>query len=354
MMAPLASQEQFLSRIRDGESIEGHLYKNMQWHRTAWHGAEIRQCIFEGNRFVEMEWWSCHVDAVVFADVRWSAATLRDCVFVNCRFVDCVFEQTTLNTHQFIHCHFERCVFTACRYTEGSLLKATALDLRIEASQVEKLVLSGNQQVRLRFQDSDFSHLVLTDFDFKDMEIANTRLTNLIALDCVARDYCFRGLHLVQSQFTDSDMAGSDFSHADLSQTCFKSCDLRRCRFDHAVMRQALLLQANAAGAVLASAQLESANFSDADCEHAVFRGAQMNMTILNRCNLQHADFSGCDMPFTDFSYANLSYADFRGGRFMRSKHHAVIDHETRYGSRDGILAPDHALLRAEQWVKLS
>ncbi|WP_415819978.1 pentapeptide repeat-containing protein [Bordetella tumbae] len=227
------------------------------------------------------------------------------------------------------------------------------LDLNIEASRIEKLVVTGNHQVSLRFKDSTFAHLVLTDFDFKYLALENTAFTNLIALECVAKNYSFQGVQLIQSQFTDSDMAGSDFSHANLSQACFKGCGLQECRFDRADMRQALIIDANAAQAVFAGAQLECANLSGTNGERAVFRGANMTMTALNRCNLQYADFSDCSMEFTDFSYANISHADFRGGHFMRSKHHAVIDDGTRYGSKQGILPPDHELLRAEQWVKL-
>ena len=237
--------------------------------------------------------------------------------------------------------------------TVGETLVQILEELKFPVGTLYLLAGNNSAGASVPFRGKNLRVRELADFDFANLAIENTRFTNLIALECTAKAYDFSGLHLVQSQFTDSKMAGADFSQAELSQSCFKGCDLQACRFDHATLRQALLLEANAAHAVFAGAQMECANLSGADCERAVFRGADMNMTILNQCNLQHADFGEGSMPFTDFSYSNLSHADFRGGHFMRSKHHAVIDSDTRYGSRDGVLPPDRDLLQAEQWVKL-
>ncbi len=351
-MAPDEIKQKFLAQVADGDSIAGLLYKGLHW-RDAWRGGEIRQCIFEENTFADTEWQACHADMVIFVRGAWSRVVFKDCVFSNSRFVDCVFDACTFHAQQFIGCVFERCVLRGCDASEGAVANTQMLDLRVEDCRIDKWVLTGNQDVTLRFKDSAFQHLALADFDFANLAIENTRFTNLIALECTAKAYDFSGLHLVQSQFTDSRMAGADFSQAELSQSCFKGCDLQACRFDHATLRQALLLEANAAHAVFAGAQMECANLSGANCERAVFRGADMNMAILNQCDLQHADFGEGSMPFTDFSYSNLSQADFRGGHFMRSKLHAVIDNDTRYGSRDGVLPPDRDLLHAEQWVKL-
>lgn len=336
-----------------GELIANSRWNAMHWQSVPWHGAELDECIFDANVFIDMEWWSCHLDAVAFINTNWSDTTFKECVFTNCRFVNCVFEKAVFKRQQFVACAFENCAFIGCEYLEGAVANAECLDLRIESSSVEKLVMTSNKNVKLHFRDSVFRHLVLTDFDFKLLNHENTTFINLIALECTARDCDFQGVHLMQSQFSDSDMTGSDFSRADLSQACFKGCNLKNSRFTQAVMKQTLMVEANAAQAIFEGAQLECANFSDSNCERAIFRNADMTMTLLHRSHLQYADFSDCNMPFTDFSYSDLSHANFSGGKFMRSKHHAVIDQGTHYGSRLGILAPDHELLRAEQWVKV-
>lgn len=344
-------QQQFLRSIEDAEVMEGASWTGLVWQEMPWHGAEVRHCIFERNTFVDINAWSCQFDGVVFVDCRWEASTLKACTFTRCQFVNCTFDSATLDQVQFLVCAFDGCVFVTCSLAESAWANAPRLHLRIAASRAERLLLTGNRQLRLAFNESTFQHLVLADFDFSALQLERVRFQNLIALECKARNIDFGGVHLVQSQFTDSDMAGSIFSQADLSQACFKGCNLQGCRFDRAIMRQTLLLEADASHAIFAGAQLECANLSDAKCERAVFRGADLTMTIFHRSNLQHADFAHCNMSFTDFSYANISHADFRGGHFMRSTHHAVIDHDTRYGSRSGILVADQERLRAEHWV---
>jgi uncharacterized protein YjbI with pentapeptide repeats len=137
--------------------------------------------------------------------------------------------------------------------------------------------------------------------------------------------------HLRKADFTNAQLADSNFTGADLREAKF-DCDwsyehhyilsalsearrpetcaqLQGADFSLAHLQGALLAGAQLQGALLAGAQLQGTNFSFAQLKDASLVGAQLQGALLNRAELQGAELAGAQLQGAILARAQLQSA---------------------------------------------
>jgi fluoroquinolone resistance protein len=153
----------FSEQEYDGETFEALEAK----------GAELRERIFEGCRFVR-----CNL----------GAAVLR-----SCRFVDCTFE----------HCDLSNLAVAGCTFRDVKFLHCKAIGINWATAAV--------------FDHAEFEKSVVTLACFAGLDLKKTVLR-----DCSAREADFS-----ETDLGGADLRGTDFAGARFSRTNLQKADLR-------------------------------------------------------------------------------------------------------------------------------
>ena len=344
--------EQIIALGEAGHTIEGLQLRQMDWDTLKVHGMDFNQTAFQGNRFYQLDWKESTVMQSVFYQCHWHEGNWENISFIACRFINCRISGALLKLVNFSECEFENCIFDGVQIENVSLVMNDKVALNLVECRGEVLIFTDNKATTIAMERCALSKVVFTKFDFKQLQLKETTLTHLVVLESQAAGYDFSKMSLVFCQFTGSDLREANFAHSDVSQGGFMNCQLERANFTGANLKTTLFVKTKAQGANFSGTYAELANFSEADCQGANFDGANLLMAQMQHGQLQQASFRGSAMHFTDFSYADISRADFREGEFMRSRHHATRDYETRYGAKYGILPSDGTQLKADQWLK--
>jgi len=106
----------------------------------------------------------------------------------------------------------------------------------------------------------------------------------------------FRGVCLVDINFSSSDLRNADLSNADLSGAKLKNANLRDAKLINTNLRRADLRDAK-----LINVDFSNANLSDTNLRKANLRGAN-----LRDANLHRADLHRADLERTNFQAANI------------------------------------------------
>lgn len=118
---------------------------------------------------------------------------------------------------------------------------------------------------------------------------------------------------LAGRDFSGANLAGLDFSHADLTNTFFESANLDDCKFDHANLTGTVFAHARAHRASFQKAHLKGTNFGSAKLEDAKFNEADFLGTILLRTILKGAHFDQARFDGADFTETELRGASLKG-----------------------------------------
>jgi len=163
---------------------------------------------------------------------------------------------------------------------------------------------------------------------------------------------------LVDTDFSDADLAGRDLADLDFSRSDFFAVNFHHTNLKKSVFRDADLTNANLTGAALYKADfngailqevtLTGADLTSASCRSADFRGADLAGAKFCDADLRGADFSNCDLTGADFSRADITGAKFHfarmtdanvthliygGYRKMAGLYYGVRDVEATYGN---------------------
>jgi uncharacterized protein YjbI with pentapeptide repeats len=126
--------------------------------------------------------------------------------------------------------------------------------------------------------------------DLSQADLSNRELT----------DFDFRQCNLAATKFFNCDLAGADLTKANLTYA-----DLRRAN-----LANAFLTGAQASGADLTGANLVDTNLDGADLRGAKLGGAHLVGASLANADLAGADLRGANLKFTDLTSARLDGAN--------------------------------------------
>lgn len=362
-------QQEVIAPILDGEDIESFHFLQALWRGKEIPGAKFSDCIFENILFKDIHFNECSFFSATFINCRWENCYFENCHFNFSKLSHCTIQSSELHTVTLLKTSIENLLIASSYLDCVDFIDSPTASLKVVESEVER---SGLMPLRaeekeayvsapfmeheastyqLMTKDSRFKHFILLNFDFSIWENQNSILNNLIALNSRALNYDFSGVNLTMSQFTGSDMRGANFSSANVSQCSFIESDLSGANFDGAKANYALLHKANLPGASFNNTDLMSANLSQSVISGSSFVEANLTTAYLSKSDLRDCSFRGVEMAYTDISYANISGSDFDGARFYYSNHHAVVDVQTRYGSKSGIMETDQEMLKADLWL---
>lgn len=148
---------------------------------------------------------------------------------------------------------------------------------------------------------------------------ANISQGNLIAAQI--RHASLRNIRAFSSflqgvDFEASDLTGGDFRNADLRGARFQRSVLHRVQFQKA--RFGSSGDFRYSGSVLMNARIDAADFTDADLAGTNFVGCKLNDVIFENADLTGANFAYCDIRELRLNRATLKRADFRLANFDR------------------------------------
>jgi Pentapeptide repeats (8 copies) len=115
------------------------------------------------------------------------------------------------------------------------------------------------------------------------------------------------------------DLAGGDFSYADLRGVQLAGCQLRGANF-----RGAILCGANLRGVDARDTVFDLADLTAADCTEALLQGARLRQACLHYASLRHAfllsaHLEQASLQETDFTGANCEWAWVNGLNFQEA-----------------------------------
>jgi uncharacterized protein YjbI with pentapeptide repeats len=125
--------------------------------------------------------------------------------------------------------------------------------------------------------------------------------------------------NLCGSNFSDAQLAMTDFSKADLREVNFQGAQLSEANFSGADLSSALLMQAGLWKANFSGATLIKAGFCNAVLSEANFTGATLKKTNLARADLMDTNFRRADLNEAVLAGAYLVGTNFIGADLSRA-----------------------------------
>lgn len=134
-------------------------------------------------------------------------------------------------------------------------------------------------------------------------------------------DHFLIGERLDGVDFSNSNLARTDFSKSDMIEANLRNSNLSKTRFIHSKLIGACLADADLTGATFSQANCTAVDFNGAYLGGARFdevklRAATFNGAILTKAELRHLDLSGIDFRGADLTDANLQRALLMGTKF--------------------------------------
>lgn len=191
----------------------------------------------------------CCFDRVVF-----QTDEISDCVFIDCQFKNCNFSSTKLKD-----CGFKNCQLYDSETETGSIFRFA----NIIACQFERCDLSMADFSRANLYRTELAHCQAQGADFSQVTI-ESKIGGKISL----RDF----------SASESNLAYSDFTGADLQEA-----SITGCRLIHSVLNEA-----NLEGAILTDNELHAIN-----AERLTLRGADLRGSGLDGLDVREIDMNG-------------------------------------------------------------
>ena len=121
----------------------------------------------------------------------------------------------------------------------------------------------------------------------------------------------FTGRNLSGLSLPKSNLAGLDFTEANLEKCNLRESSLRNAKFVRADMCGAILFDCDLRESKFNAAILEGANCESANFYSAELRAGNYSGEIFHKANLERANFEATDISNADFSNSRLDYASF-------------------------------------------
>lgn len=148
----------------------------------------------------------------------------------------------------------------------------------------------------------------------------------------------FTATELKQSDLSDTNLVGADFSFSSLSKSNFDNADLTDAKFRAAELREATFKGANLAGVLFAGSDMQAACFDGANVsgaafkasslKDATFKDATLDATSFNYSDLQNVSFDNLTLRGTKFDRASLKNTSFKNTTLIDvSFHHSDVKH---------------------------
>jgi uncharacterized protein YjbI with pentapeptide repeats len=153
---------------------------------------------------------------------------------------------------------------------------------------------------------------LIPDLSRADLAGANFTRANLIKTDLMRAD-------LSRVNLTGADLTNADLIRADLSGAKLIKADLSGARLATANLFRADLADAKLIKANLSGAELRAANLTKADLSGAELTAANLSAANLTAANLSGANLSVANLFIADFSAADLSGTSLHGTIFANT-----------------------------------
>jgi len=252
---------------------------------------------------------------------------------------DTNFFESSLAYADFGKAQMERVAFARCELGNAVLKPSICDQIVVTESRVDQLDCRGAQLL----------HLMLFRMDLRTVEFAQARCDGSILMECNLEGQRLPHTAFLRCQFTDSAMAGVDFSGAVLTQSNFKGATLTHANFSGADAAQAMFPQADLRGANCSDAVFDQSIWSDAKLEGTDFSRSRLPLSVFHRARARGASFRDADLHDADLSYADLHGADLRNARFLRTRFHRAAREGARFSGSGGIIENDSELFKAQE-----
>lgn len=201
----------------------------------------------------------------------------------------------------------------------GALLESA--DLR--GCDLSRAILSGAVLARANLCDADLSGALLTGTNLGRAQLENTNLERADLKDAILQNATFKHTRLTDaeipaSHWMDVELAGVDFSGANLSKALFVKLDMKSTAFVGANLDEATFVECRLDAADFNGASMHKTSFVTCAGETTSFREGRMRQAVF---------VHGSSFPASDFSDANLEKANFRGTVLRNARFdHANLD----------------------------
>ncbi len=156
----------------------------------------------------------------------------------------------------------EKVRFTDCRFNSQSFIETDLIGTVFDACSLDFTRLGGAAIEKCAFLNCTFRYANLLGASFEGCKMTGSDLSELSngAFSIVGGDWSFtslRGLRIKKR-----DLAGANFSSANLFDCRFEACRLADCRFDNAIVNQLSLKKSDIRGASFDFVNLDAIDFS--------------------------------------------------------------------------------------------
>lgn len=155
----------------------------------------------------------------------------------------------------------------------------------------------------------------------------------------------FAAVNLKQSDLSDTNLSGVDFSYSALMETVFDGSDLSEATFRAAALKGTSFDNANLTKALFAASDLQDAKFhrtnlTETNFKASALHGATFESAILFGTDFRHSDLAGISFDNQElegviFNSASLKKTSFRNTTLHNvSFHHADVKHAIFDGAK--------------------
>lgn len=347
-----SSIEEIKKLMSQGRTVYDKHFYHMSWHENFnLQGVSFNDCVFENVRF-SGDCVSSEFSNTVFSACTFDRSIWKNVNFDNCILMDCLFVMGQIDSLYFDEGKVINTVWRDCEvddiYFSSILEDVEFTNCVLKTPHFNTLKVTG-----IKFIHSSLEQAILTDFDFKSIQIIDSEFICLYAMNCSAQGYDFSNMQLKDARFSEANLAGATFEGSNLEGSCFTESNLVGANFNRTDLSNALFINAALSNSQFIESNLDTTNFSGSIAEACVFDRSQMYMSDLTQGNFLKSSFIESSLNWTDFSYSNISDCRFDGAIIEEVEAHAAVDIAAKSFPKTGsIHRTDKDRLKAETWLK--
>ncbi len=297
---PMAQEngEPLMRRNFTGMDLQGISFAGLDLTETLFEGADLRKCDFRGAKLKNAVLARAQLQGADFtgADLQGAnigATELAGVAFAKANLTGAILGRANLNGANFQGACLDKVNWQLVEVGAVDVTGASLLDCALINCD-----LAGANLRQANLKDATFIECQIGGADF-----SGANLEKATFVTCKGENVPFVGGTLKGAVFThNSELAGADFSDAEMEKVNLRSTLLRGAKFDRARMPSSDLSECNVTGGSFERTNLKGSLMIRTVLEGASLRGANLMDVILSKARIAGANFTGSNLFQADLS----------------------------------------------------
>ena len=268
-------------------------------------GRDLRRRNFRGMNLAGADLSGSDLSGAILSGVNLEGANLSGCTFAHALADRANLKQVNLRGAKLDSGVFLEADLSGADLTEATLDQAVLARAKLDGAKLDRAKGSLVLASKASFRGVQARELSLLQSDLSECDLEGADFTRASLVRCLVRD---------------AKGARACFTGAKIGHVCFEGADLTEARFDRATGPFPSFMQATLERTDLAFTVLPGAHFEKARGKGARFYAANLPEARFSRAKLESASFERANLMSADFNLATVPKCSFRGASLYDAK----------------------------------